>query len=91
MWLTKRHIEKSLEKIVENALQKASRTFSLAENALALQQEIETLKIEKGRREEEFQKREREVEHKIGLERTRQEKSGMSNFGATLANSMRSE
>lgn len=35
--------------------------------------ELETLKIEKARREEEFEKREREIEHKVGLERTRQE------------------
>ena len=38
-----------------------------------LQQEIETLKIEKGRREEDFAKQKREVEHKVGLERKRQE------------------
>lgn len=38
-----------------------------------LREEIETLKIEKRRREEEFSRKEREVEHKVGLERKRQE------------------
>jgi hypothetical protein len=38
-----------------------------------LREEIETLTIEKERREEEFARREREVEHKVGLERKRQE------------------
>ena len=35
--------------------------------------ELEELKIEKLRREEEYEKRERELEHKVGLERKRQE------------------
>lgn len=43
------------------------------ESAVKLRQEVETLKIEKARREEEFDRREREVEHKVGLERKRQE------------------
>lgn len=38
-----------------------------------LREQIETLKIEKGRKEEEFAKKERETEHKVGLERKRQE------------------
>lgn len=38
-----------------------------------LKGEIEDLKLSKDRKEEEFSRREREVEHKIGLERLRQE------------------
>lgn len=38
-----------------------------------LREQVEKLEIEKGRREEEGAKREREIEHKIGLERKRQE------------------
>lgn len=40
---------------------------------LELQKDIEKLKIEKARREEEFEKRERELKHMIGLEKKRQE------------------
>lgn len=73
MWFTTKRIERSLKRVVEQAMSEAARTVGRAEDAHALRQEIETLKIEKGRREEEFSRREREVEHKVGLERKRQE------------------
>lgn len=43
------------------------------ETVSSLREQIETLRIEKGRREEEIARKEREITHKVGLERTRQE------------------
>lgn len=64
---------KALEEIVNGAMapaQQASKEFG---TLLKLREEIETLKISKGRLEEENAKTLREVEHKVGLERKRQE------------------
>lgn len=44
----------------------------LADKVRSLREELETLEIEKGRREEEISRKEREMEHKVGLERARQ-------------------
>ncbi len=44
-----------------------------ANTVSALREQIETLRIEKGRREEEIARKERDIEHKVGLERKRQE------------------
>ncbi len=38
-----------------------------------LRSQVEMLEIEKARKQEEFDRREREIEHKVGLERKRQE------------------
>lgn len=38
-----------------------------------LKEEVEALTIQKGRKEEEYARKEREIEHKVGLERKRQE------------------
>lgn len=46
---------------------------ALQAKILSLRENIETLKIEKARKQEEYDRREREVEHKVGLERKRQE------------------
>lgn len=64
---------KALEEIVNQAVapaQQASREFG---TLLKLREEIETLKIGKARLEEENARAMREVEHKVGLERKRQE------------------
>lgn len=45
----------------------------LSQRVKELREKAEKLEIEKGRKEEEFQRREREVEHKVGLDRKRQE------------------
>lgn len=50
-----------------------SEELGLSEQVKRLMREVETLKIEKARQEEEQNRREREVEHKVGLERKRQE------------------
>lgn len=47
--------------------------LGLSDRVKRLMREVETLTIEKNRQEEDQKRREREVEHKVGLERTRQE------------------
>lgn len=66
-------IKEAVERITEKTKSDATAYFAKYKTAAELQQAIETLKIEKERREEEFARREREVEHKVGLERKRQE------------------
>lgn len=73
MWISRRVISGAVEKIVRDALGEANRTLAAIGEVTKLREEIETLKIEKGRREEEYARRDREIEHKIGLERKRQE------------------
>lgn len=58
---------------VEESLKKFHAITDFQKESLKLREEIETLKIEKGRKEEEFARKEREIEHKVGLERKRQE------------------
>ena len=48
-------------------------TLDLSRKVRGLQEQIEKLEIEKGRKDEEFARKEREVEHKVGLERKRSE------------------
>lgn len=57
----------------EGMLSKLRQAFSLEEQIVKLKEELETQKIEKARKDEEFARREREIEHKVGLERKRQE------------------
>lgn len=70
-------IEQNVRSWVEDAVQRAMNdTNEALRKARSVQQlttEIETLKIEKSRREEEFARKEREIEHKVGLEKQRQE------------------
>lgn len=57
----------------ESLLAKVRSSFDLAKHIHDLREQIETLKIEKARKEEDFARQQREVEHKVGLERKRQE------------------
>lgn len=66
-------ITRAVETVVYKALGKAENAIALAGDLMKLREELETLKIEKGRKEEEFKTKEREIEHKVGLERKRQE------------------
>lgn len=52
--------------------------------------ELETLKIEKARKDEEYARKEREIEHKVGLERERQ-KVELENAKREAAVSVREE
>ena len=58
---------------VEAELQGLRTLHDLSGKLTKTRSELERLTIERSRREEEFAKREREVEHKVGLERRRQE------------------
>lgn len=62
----------TLKRMVTDAFERAERSLAGIRDITDLREEIETLKIEKARREEEYARREREVEHKVGLERKRQ-------------------
>ncbi len=66
-------VEKAVERIVKQALTHADSTLARLGDLTKLREELETLKIEKGRKEEEYAKKDREIEHKVGLERKRQE------------------
>lgn len=75
-----------LVKAVEKDLQGIRTMTDLAARVKELREQNEKLEIEKGRKEEEFARKEREVEHKIGLERKRQEfEVGAAKREATLA------
>ena len=78
--LGKRSFEKQVARIAEDAerriadeLKGIKSVTDLSGKVKELRQQIETLEIEKARREEDGKRREREIEHKIGLERKRQE------------------
>lgn len=58
---------------VQDELKGIKSVTDLANKVKSLRQEVETLEISKAQREEEFEREEREIEHKIGLERKRQE------------------
>ncbi len=58
---------------VEGELKGIRTVSDLAAKVKELRGQVETLEIEKSKREEDFARREREIEHKIGLERKRQE------------------
>ncbi len=63
----------ALKGLVEDSLQRATGMAEKIKSVYVLEAHIEKLKIEKERREEEFARKEREIEHKVGLERKRQE------------------
>jgi hypothetical protein len=69
---TEKAIRDAVERVVRDALGDAESVLARVREVATLREQIETLKIEKGRKEEEGARREREVEHKVGLERARQ-------------------
>jgi hypothetical protein len=73
MWVNTKTLRDSLNEVVQKAMLEASQTIKEFASLKQLREQIETLTIEKNRREEDFSRREREVEHKVGLERKRQE------------------
>lgn len=66
-------ITKDLTESVTRDLQGIKSVSDLAHRVRDLRAQVETLETEKARKQEEFSRREREVEHKVGLERKRQE------------------
>src|SRR5207245_968830 len=70
---TERVARETVERIVKAALSDAETALATSGKLSKLREELETLRIEKARKEEEFTRKEREIEHKVGLERKRQE------------------
>jgi len=72
-----REAVEAVAKDEESLLRKRLKGFrdmeSLQQRVLELKGNVEDLEISKARKEEKFEKRERELEHKIGLEKKRQE------------------
>lgn len=73
-----RIVKEAVEKVYTDSENKYNERLRLIDTQEKLKEEIESLRIEKGRREEEFNKREREVTHKLGLERMRQEQENVT-------------
>ena len=68
-------VERILRAVLEDAettLGKFKTISDLNTKVRALQEQREHALIQKDRKDEEFAKKEREIEHKVGLERTRQ-------------------
>lgn len=73
----KRSITEVVTAAVREALEKSSsrlkEAMRLGDNIETLKRQVADLEIQKAKKEEEFAKREREVEHMVGLERKRSE------------------
>jgi hypothetical protein len=69
MFVARSDLEKILREVIDETLKNGGESKKAAD----LQKEIVKLEIERDKKLEEFARKEREVEHKIGLERKRQE------------------
>src|SRR5688572_22994182 len=79
-------VVEAVERIIKGALSDAESVLTRLGDLTKLRAEIETLKIEKDRKDEEFARRDREIEHKVGLERARQtQELALGKREATLA------
>lgn len=70
-------VREAVEHATEEVVDKANRrlkgydaVLTLQDTVTRLKEEVEDLKIQKSRKEEEFARREREVEHKLGLHKS---------------------
>lgn len=80
MWLKLRKHD-ALTKVAQDAVDRVLRSAvaletereRLHQDAEALRKEVSELRLDKACREEDYARRERELEHKVGLERLRQE------------------
>lgn len=70
---SERIVREVIERIVKDAMGEATNALRLSGELTKLRGDLETLRIEKARKDEEFRRKEREIEHKVGLERKRQE------------------
>lgn len=68
-----RRIHEDAVSAVQKELAGLRSITDLSARVKELRTQLETLEIERGKKQEEFDRREREVEHKVGLERKRQE------------------
>ena len=65
-------IRGTVKEVVLASLGDARDALAKARNVSDLQEQINKLEVDKSRREEDIARKERELEHKVGLERTRQ-------------------
>lgn len=70
-------LQETLREIVDGAVREAlgdtNDVLRRARTVRKLQEDINDLEIDKSKRNEQYDRREREVEHKVGLERNRQQ------------------
>jgi len=66
-------VSKAVERLNEDAKKQANDYLKSVSTLNDLKKQIATMEIERDKKKEEFDRREREVEHKVGLERKRQE------------------
>ena len=66
-------VRKAVEGVFSGLVSDAGTSISKFRTLQQLEAEIEKLRLEKGRKQWEYDRREMEVEHKVGLERKRQE------------------
>ena len=79
-------VKETVNQAINNAVKDATNVLGQIKEISKLKEDIETLKIEKSSREWDYKKREMEVEHKVGLERKRQEfESEQSKREATVS------
>jgi len=83
-------VEKIVRKTIKEITVEAENKFDLMHSKFrtieSLESEISKLRIEKSVKEEEFARKEREVTHKLGLERLRQEQDNLSSKREALLN-----
>lgn len=79
-WEFEEAVEAAVRRVAENLVGRVKDEMDGVRTALdlrrqitGLQENLETLKLEKARKDEDFERQKREVEHKVGLERKRQE------------------
>ncbi len=66
-------VREAADEALKRAVKELSEEVTGGKTRVQLKKEIEDLTIQRDRKMEEFEKKDREVEHKIGLERKRQE------------------
>lgn len=66
-------IVESTYKRIHDQVSGINTVLDLEHRVAELRQQVDTLEIDKSKREEGFARREREIDHKVGLERKRQE------------------
>lgn len=72
-FVSKDELQEAVREAVEEAFVGDDEESGDKSTVAGLREQIETLRIEKGRREEEIERKERDITHKVGLERKRQE------------------
>ena len=78
-------VTEAVRKEMSNAASRLKEATSLGDRVQELKKQVADLEIQRDKKKEEFDRREREVEHMVGLERKRQEfETDAAKRGATL-------